>query len=133
MYYYGSDTNSARTYNYNSGTSYHLANQNQKICVRRERGNCKICWYHGGSAIDFNISGGDTSNGKKLTCCGYGADGKQGNKDCVIIPSASKTTGALIGMAKGFCGANLATADDSATDKTICCKYQFYVKFIKCS
>ena len=34
QYYYGSTTNSAKSYGYNSGNSYHLANQNQKVCVR---------------------------------------------------------------------------------------------------
>ena len=124
QYYYGSDTNSARSYNYNSGNGYHLANQNQKICVRRERNNCKICWYH--ASNDFNLSGINNSQGKIATCCGYGQDGKKSNKDCLVIPSASKTDGALIAAVKGFCGNRLVTADAGTADKTICCKYEFH-------
>ena len=44
QYFYGSTTGIVQTYNFNSGNGLHLANQDQAICVRRERGNCRICW-----------------------------------------------------------------------------------------
>ena len=58
------------------------------------------------------------------TCCGYGADGKKSNYDCVQIPSASKAADkAILGGVAGFCGiqglVSLAAGTDSAT---ICCK-----------
>ena len=86
---------------------------------RRERGNCKICWYAGDS--DFNISGINTSNGIINTCCGYGTNGKKPNKDCVVIPSASSPAGALINGGKGFCGNKLVTAA-GGTSGSVCCK-----------
>ena len=39
QYYFGAQTDTVQTYNFDGGQ--HLANQNQNICVRRERGNCK--------------------------------------------------------------------------------------------
>ena len=44
--------------NYNYQGDYHLANQRQNICFRRERGQCRIC-YSTSAAIDFQISGGN--------------------------------------------------------------------------
>ena len=29
------------SFNFNNGAGHHLADQNQAICVRRERGNCR--------------------------------------------------------------------------------------------
>lgn len=34
QYFFGANTNMVRTFNYNAGTGYHLANQDQNICVR---------------------------------------------------------------------------------------------------
>ena len=43
QYYYGTGgVNLVRTFNFDGGR--HLANQKQVICVRREAGNCRICW-----------------------------------------------------------------------------------------
>ena len=44
------------SYNWNSGNGYHLANQNQVICIRREEDKKKIC-YHTLDVNDINISG----------------------------------------------------------------------------
>ena len=41
---------------YNYGGSFHLANQNQKICIRREDDKTKIC-YAAAVKTDFAISG----------------------------------------------------------------------------
>ena len=54
QYFYGQDTGVVKTFNYDGGL--HLAKQNQKICVRRERGVCGLCW----SPVvvgDFALSG----------------------------------------------------------------------------
>ena len=55
QYYYGQNTGTFQSYNYQG--DYHLANQRQNICFRRERGQCRIC-YSTSAAIDFQISGG---------------------------------------------------------------------------
>lgn len=39
QYFFGSNSQQVQTYNFDGGI--HLANQNQNICVRTERGNCK--------------------------------------------------------------------------------------------
>ena len=45
---------SLQTFNFAGGQ--HLANQRQQICVRRERGQCKICWTTA-MDTDFVVSG----------------------------------------------------------------------------
>ena len=39
QYYFGANTDTVQTFNFDGGQ--HLSEQNQNICVRRERGNCK--------------------------------------------------------------------------------------------
>ena len=81
QYYFGPQQNSAlvRTYNYDNGMGRHLAEQDQNICIRwkklirrairiekvlndnwicfrRERSNCRICWTVVND-IDFRVSG----------------------------------------------------------------------------
>ena len=41
-----------QTFNYEGGM--HLANQNQNICIRREKNQCRICYSESGN--DFNLS-----------------------------------------------------------------------------
>ena len=74
QYFYGSDSGTVNTYNYQGGR--HLANQNQVQCIRREKGNCKIC-YAAVALTDFSVSG-NSANNKFITqdCCNYGSDGK---------------------------------------------------------
>jgi len=102
-----------RSYNFNGGNGFHLANQNQNVCVRRERGNCKICWIakdvkdvdtNGDNAMMMGGAGGDSA--KK--CCGYGKDGLTGvsGYDCLQIPGAAKGT-----KCSAFTGANVINAD----------------------
>jgi hypothetical protein len=50
----------------------HLANQNQRICIRRERGNCIGCFAT--DAIGFKVSGSSEETGHYTYpggCCGY--------------------------------------------------------------
>ena len=53
QYYYGSTTGMIQTFNYEGGM--HLANQNQNICIRREKNQCRICYSSG--PTDFAVSG----------------------------------------------------------------------------
>ena len=90
QYFYGSDKGTVNTYNYDGG--YHLANQNQVQCIRREKGNCKIC-YAAVAVTDFSVSGNAADN-KFITqdCCNYGSDGK--SIYCIFtvkIPLLNKT------------------------------------------
>ena len=55
QYFFGMTTDVVQTFNYNAGNGRHLADQNQNICVRRERNFCRICWTTQ-AAIDFATS-----------------------------------------------------------------------------
>ena len=41
QYLYGLNTQNVQTFNYNSGNGQHLADQDQTICIRKERTNCR--------------------------------------------------------------------------------------------
>merc|ERR1711963_276134 len=135
QYFFGGDTGTVRSYNFNNGNGQHLANQNQKICVRKERGNCRICWTTA-DAADFAVSG-MVAMGMIKTCCGYGEDGKKTNFDCVQIPSASKKTPAantngFIENQMGFCGEKgLVSINEGVISATICSRRTpFQIRFI---
>jgi len=78
---------SFQSYNYGSG--YHLANQNQVICIRREEDKTKIC-YSVASAFDIAISG--TQHAEATYCGGYKNDGDGKTADALIIQSLVKNT-----------------------------------------
>ena len=54
-YFYGNDNGLITSYNYAGGI--HLANQRQMSCIRKEKGNCKICYSTVDATTDFGISG----------------------------------------------------------------------------
>merc|ERR1712110_211325 len=148
QWYYGATTNTVRTFNYADKKGLHLANQNQNICIRQERGNCKICWS-AQEATDFDVSGKfDTmkalvGTSKQLagnSCCSYKTDG-MGTKgyDCLLIPGALKTDLTPIGVAANafgatmFCGQSkgLGTVKSGTASKTICSKTEpFRIQFV---
>ena len=68
------------------------------------------------------------------TCCGYAANGKGSNYDCVQIPSASKAADkAILPGVAGFCGINglITVADPGTASATVCCKTKFnYISYI---
>ena len=108
----------------------HLASQRQNICVRREAGNCRICWS-ADAGTDFSVSGKSDVADNGLTglqCCAYMADGKgptdDWGYDCVVIPGAAKAGGTLINDSQCGQGVGLATANNAPTmvNKTVCCK-----------
>ncbi len=55
-YFFGSQQGTVRSYNYQNRAGLHLADQEQTICVRRERGSCRICWTDVND-LDFGVSG----------------------------------------------------------------------------
>lgn len=110
QFHYGATTGFVRSYNYDALTK-HLANQNQKICIRREASTCYACYAVNGLAtgpVDaFDISPESTAQGTSVApgvACGYtcedglgmlmeGAIGAAGTTeqcgyDCIIIPGA---------------------------------------------
>ena len=72
--YFLDATDTVQTYNFDGGL--HLANQNQEICIRQNRGNCRICWTTE-MGTDFKLSGKTTAMGVDVqeACCRYGVDG----------------------------------------------------------
>jgi len=125
QYFYGDDSGTVKTYNYAGG--YHLANQNQVQCIRREKGNCKIC-YAAVAETDFSVSGAAAKNFATADCCSYGEDGAGFGYDCVIIDGLSASTGKPLAF-QNFCGnGGLLTAAGAvaaaANQKTLCTKQQ---------
>jgi len=106
QYYYGPEAaNRVQSFNYDGGK--HLANQRQTICVRRELGNCRICWYTD-AATDVQIAKTANTGVADSKCCGYGTDGvKMTGPDCIQIPGAILTTNvpAIVSQCghKGLC------------------------------
>ncbi len=139
QYYFGSSSQTVQTYNFDGGQ--HLARQDQNICVRRERGQCRICWT---TAVptDFQVSGKTASpgafvnglNGKE--CCNYGTAGIKTTYDCVTIPGAIT---ALMMTKQGqerFCGRSAGIGGTTTTTgtmapKTICSdRTPFNIRFL---
>jgi hypothetical protein len=119
------------SYNFAGGTQ--LANQQQNVCVRKERGYCKIC-YSPTTISDFGISGMGTKGGYLGTgCCNYGTTGAAKQTwvwDCLMIPGARKSKTATKTVQNNFCGAYLVTIAATKANSTICSNYTpFMVNF----
>ena len=67
QYFFGANTGTVESFNFAGGQ--HLANQDQNICIRRERGNCRICWTTAEMG-DFMVSGMTPSMGVIMVCFG---------------------------------------------------------------
>ena len=112
---------------YNFDGSLHLANQNQRICFRQERGNCRIC-YTAQSPTDFATSYYEPNGvgvNMASNCCRYGANGLNTRGfDCVQIPRATLFTNGN-DRASRFCGrdSGLFNGVAGGMGGTICCKY----------
>lgn len=55
QYYFGKPEGKFQSFNYVGGV--HLADQNQNICIRREKNICRICYATADTANSFDISG----------------------------------------------------------------------------
>jgi hypothetical protein len=99
QYLYGPLTGTVNNYNY-VGATVHLSNQNQKICIRRERNYCWLCFATPGTDATWSV-GGTTQALTSFTApgqpCGYNCNNANGlgddadqcsSYDCVIIPDA---------------------------------------------
>merc|ERR1712223_1812745 len=133
QYYYGETTQGFKTFNYANGV--HLANQNQRICFRQEKGKTKMC-YSTADPADFSVNvitksagGVGFTNKNAEHCCGYGAKGDT-PYDCLQIPGAETENGNCVhskAVAGGvsycvegaFCGSwGLAATNSQKTTKT---------------
>lgn len=128
-YWWGSGRATLTNYNFKSGmgtldiTGYHLGMQHERMCIRRERGNCLGCF----AAADnnFSLSAAEDAAAEQYTvatgCCGMASfapiaiptiaaqialqgvndvanDKSQYGFDCIIIPGAFLPTAAIIGV-----------------------------------
>merc|ERR1712062_613969 len=125
QWYTGAGPAHVRTFNYDGGSGKHLANQDQTICVRRESGNCAVCWV-ADSITDVQLGGMATASVMaKATAC----------YDCLMIPGATKAAfDGAINVSQ--CGRNLGLASGDAMAAgatngiTVCSKeIPFRVKF----
>ncbi|XP_059085787.1 uncharacterized protein LOC131882610 [Tigriopus californicus] len=134
QYFFGSTTDVIQTYNFGNGR--HLAEQNQNICIRRERGNCKIC-YTAIDVIDVSVNGLEEVGliFMDTKCCGYTPVGlPEMGFDCIVIPGLRKSVAPSTLVGDSVCGngAGLVSVDANAADmtKTLCTKRQpFNVRF----
>jgi len=142
QYHFASEaSNYVQTFNYQTGRGVgkHLANQDQTICVRRESGNCRICWS-ADAVTDTGVSGKTNAAAGIVLgtkCCNYGADGAKittvmAGYDCIMIPGAVSTGSAL--KPDKICGSKMglvtATTAAATTNKTVCSKqYPFRITF----
>ena len=124
--YFWGNSGSGTVQNFGYATTIpHLADQKQTICIRRESGNCQIC-YSAAAVTDVALGGKNTKGfNVDHSCCGYGADGKKSDAgyDCLMIPGAEKATGTPV--APTNCGGmgGLVTVNSGVASATICCKF----------
>merc|ERR1712203_431959 len=130
QYYWGTGgASTIKSFGYDGSTA-HLANQAQTVCVRRESGNCQICWY-AASNTDVSLSGMSAAITSTKTyksaivkdslCCGYGADGKNSawGYDCLMIPGAVKGSSPYTVVTPvSMCGQGNGLAYSTGTYKT---------------
>ncbi len=142
QYFLGS-TGTVQTFNFDGGL--HLANQNQAICVRAERGNCRICWS-AQQQTDFAVSGvtmavgtitvNELGHNGQESCCRYGLAGtKTRGYDCVVIPGAVNFPGPTLEPSR-ICGRNEGLVRDKTSGEaftptaTLCStKKPFMIRF----
>ena len=131
QYFFGNTNNIVQTYNFDNGNGLHLANQNQAICVRQERGTCRICWS-AMTPTDFKVSYADglmMGTEQQEACCRYGVDGlNTRGYDCVIIHGAEKVTGFSVNVGNmhepsRICGRSEGLVGATQIATTICCKF----------
>jgi len=133
QYFFGASSGKINSFNWAGGTQ--LANQQQSICFRREKGFCGIC-FSPPTINDFKISSLTKAFNLEQKCCAYGADGVQTmGFDCLQIPGAFKSAIAANVIPNSFCGARLnfqaATAIGTAISGSICTRQTpFQVNFI---
>ena len=127
QYFFGTDAASGTVSSFNFDQGIHLANQNQRICFRRESGQCRMC-YSLEAKTDFQVSMVGATATKSM-CCGYGSKGMDtSGYDCLVIPDAMKSTiTTMAGKFSEFCGSSATFSTvlggEFAT-KTVCCKLE---------
>jgi hypothetical protein len=127
QWFYNTDgTGYITTFNYQN--KHHLASQKQSTCIRRERGNCRMCLSADVPAIDIKISGiaiGVAAIAVKNQCCGFGIAGIAAafsHIDCIIIPGATTVIAiaAAVPVSNSQCGGGLGLINALGATATVC-------------
>ncbi len=136
QYIFGESEGEIQSYNFKGNE--HLANQNQKICIRREANNCRIC-YTIENENDFMLTGeleddGVGISGVESACCGQ-MDNNEGY-DCLIIPFAThfdtdESTNKRLSFSE-FCGSKVTFLEfDNIHTQSVCSRrVPFEVSFM---
>jgi len=134
QYYWKQDSDSdgkGKIQSYNWAGSYHLADQNQKICIRREDDKTKIC-YSVNAATDFAVSGKGNQIAANIQayCGGYGPAGEGSYADALIVQSLETANGAAFDVYSNICGQS-GFSTIAATPQTLCSSaVPFVVSFV---
>jgi hypothetical protein len=92
LQYFTQDSGEIQTFNYNSGSGTHLANQDYSACVRNNRQYCAICYYTPAAILGFGMSlpnGISATTNLDTNCGNPGLSGtftSGGGYDHVLIP-----------------------------------------------
>eukprot|EP00095_Tigriopus_kingsejongensis_P009430 maker-scaffold305_size215425-snap-gene-1.13 protein:Tk09430 transcript:maker-scaffold305_size215425-snap-gene-1.13-mRNA-1 annotation:"PREDICTED: uncharacterized protein LOC101744434" len=136
QFIYGAPAEAGIVETFNFVGGQHLANQNQNICIRREKNNCRLCFF-AATGTDFAVSGAAgvppaLGVGSVANCCGYGADGAGIlGFDCVTIPGARNKDNVLV--SPKICGRDngLVTGASPMVSQSICTTSNpFSIRFI---
>eukprot|EP00095_Tigriopus_kingsejongensis_P006845 maker-scaffold82_size396747-snap-gene-2.39 protein:Tk06845 transcript:maker-scaffold82_size396747-snap-gene-2.39-mRNA-1 annotation:"hypothetical protein TcasGA2_TC015389" len=112
QYMFGRDEGTIQSFNFD--LDQHLADQRQKVCIRREINQCELCYFFESKKTDMRLSTADF----KDQCCGYGDDGTDNGEgaDCLVIPSLFyfDDNGEKVNLEESeFCGADSSTFSDA--------------------
>jgi len=132
--YFTGTTGTISSYNYASGT--HLANQNDRTCIRTEQGYCSIS-YTAVAAIGFQVGSYDTNGDLSppiATANMIAHSGAACSNDYLSIPFGGSALGAtvpLVPTVDRFCGAFLNAITASTASATVFSSQQpFVVTFV---
>jgi len=119
LQYFTSETGEIESFNYQSGGSVHLANQDYSACVRQGRTMCGICyWSPTTQAFGIgNANGIAAIDGVGSNC---GSSGLEGAIDYILIPEGTCAPPVAISVSVDkYCLLELDCAATASTDNTI--------------
>ena len=104
QYYYGESSGTVQSFNFDAG--YHLADQRQKICFRKERDFCRICFTQD-EPEDFDTVEMSVSSLTELNSCFT----DYSYRDYLQIPGLSTKTDSRAQTGSILCGSDQRISD----------------------
>lgn len=123
LQYHTGTTGQVRSYNFLADSYLHLGSQFYKVCVRRERGYCKIAWTQSSDPDSFKISRPATvytsNNGQ--TGCAQDSVKIYGGSDYGLsnVCTAPGAPGISLSSVDRYCGGTLTCTAGSSNPATI--------------